>query len=36
MEITQQVRDYAASLEQGMQEKSAEFVAQGAQVYRAE
>jgi len=48
MEITQQVREYAASLEKGtegstpdgvqrgMDDKSAEFVAQGAQVYRAE
>ncbi|WHO93541.1 phosphomethylpyrimidine synthase ThiC [Xanthomonas campestris] len=43
MKITQDVRDYAAehgisedhALEAGMQEKSGEFVAQGAQVYRA-
>jgi phosphomethylpyrimidine synthase len=35
MEITQQVREYAASLE-GMKAKSAEFVAQGAEVYRSE
>jgi phosphomethylpyrimidine synthase len=43
MKITQDVRDYAAekgvaeeaeALEQGMAEKSAEFRAQGAQVYR--
>ena len=36
MEITQQVRDYAAQLEaeQGMQEKAEEFRAQGAQLYR--
>ncbi|HXO99097.1 MAG TPA: phosphomethylpyrimidine synthase ThiC [Luteibacter sp.] len=32
MKITQDVRDYAA--EQGMAEKSAEFLAQGAEVYR--
>ena len=38
MEITQQVRDYAAGLEAaaGMQQKSAEFVAAGAEVYRSE
>ncbi|MEB2232452.1 phosphomethylpyrimidine synthase ThiC [Xanthomonas campestris pv. campestris] len=43
MKITQDVRNYAAehgisedhALEAGMQEKSGEFVAQGAQVYRA-
>jgi phosphomethylpyrimidine synthase len=42
MKITQDVRDYAAShgvaeeaaLEAGMAEKSAEFLAGGAQVYR--
>jgi phosphomethylpyrimidine synthase len=36
MEITQQVRDYAAKqeAEKGMQEKSAEFREQGADVYR--
>jgi len=43
MKITQDVRDYAAqagiaeaaeALEKGMAEKSAEFRAQGAQVYR--
>jgi len=42
MKITQDVRDYAAehgveeiaALEQGMAGKSAEFLAQGAQVYR--
>jgi len=36
MEITQQVRDYAAKLkekEQGMQEMSAKFMARGAEVY---
>ena len=41
MEITQQVRDYAAAhgldeaaaLRQGMDEKSAEFVNEGAEVY---
>ena len=35
MEITQQVRDYAASLdaEKGMQEKSAEFRQQGSEIY---
>jgi phosphomethylpyrimidine synthase len=44
MKITQDVRDYAAAhgvdeakaLEAGMAEKSAEFLAQGAQVYRKE
>ncbi|PNS08473.1 phosphomethylpyrimidine synthase ThiC [Solilutibacter silvestris] len=44
MKITQDVRDYAAehgvdeakALEEGMAEKSKEFLAQGAQVYRAE
>jgi len=44
MKITQDVRDYAeshgmaetAALEQGMEEKAAEFRAQGAQVYRRE
>ena len=44
MKITQDVRDYAekqglaetAALEQGMAEKSAEFLAQGAEVYRPE
>jgi phosphomethylpyrimidine synthase len=44
MKITQDVRDYAAehgvdeaqALETGMAEKSAEFLAQGAQVYRKE
>jgi phosphomethylpyrimidine synthase len=38
MEITQQVREYAAGLDaqQGMQQKSAEFVAAGAEVYRSE
>ncbi len=44
MKITQDVRDYAAehgvdeaaALEAGMAEKSAEFLAQGAQVYRRE
>lgn len=43
MKITQDVRDYAnehgvseaQALSTGMQEKSAQFVAQGAQVYRA-
>ncbi len=42
MKITQDVRDYAAehgmddaqALSTGMQEKSAQFLAQGAQVYR--
>ncbi|HEX6928573.1 MAG TPA: phosphomethylpyrimidine synthase ThiC [Gammaproteobacteria bacterium] len=36
MEITQQVRDYAAKLEaeKGMQDKSTEFREQGAEVYR--
>jgi phosphomethylpyrimidine synthase len=42
MKITQEVRDYAASvglseadaLKQGLQEKSVEFVKQGAEVYR--
>ncbi len=42
MKITQDVRDYAAehgvddqqALADGMAEKSAEFLAQGAQVYR--
>ena len=41
MEITQQVREYAAGLEaadaqRGMQQKSAEFLEQGAEVYRNE
>ena len=43
MQITQEVRDYAAAqgvteaaevLEQGMQDKAQEFRAQGAEVYR--
>jgi phosphomethylpyrimidine synthase len=41
MKITQDVRDYAASqgvgedeaLEKGMEEKSVEFVSQGAEIY---
>jgi len=39
MEISQQVRDYAAKLkekEQGMAEMSAKFIASGAEVYVAE
>ena len=44
MKISQDVRDYAAShgvdeteaLEAGMAEKSAEFLAAGAQIYRPE
>ena len=39
MEITQQVRDYAAKLEakeRGMAEMSEKFIASGAQVYVAE
>ena len=44
MKITQDVRDYAAAhdmdeqsaLEAGMAEKSAEFLEQGAEVYRPE
>lgn len=43
MKITQDVRDYAAehgmgeahALSAGMEEKSVQFLAQGAQVYRA-
>jgi len=42
MKITQEVRDYAAAqhlsedeaLKKGMQEKAAEFVKQGAEVYK--